>query len=188
MDAARLCRARPRGLRQERDRLSRRAHDRGGCGLRAAFPVRGRARGRYPSAASTARAAESDAMRAGPARGLVRASDGRGKFLSRGGVDRGEVARAACAQARPHEGGAGRGRLAAGLRLYRRRPDGAFRAGCGGGRPPDPAHGAVPPAQRSLRTEPARAGGDRHRPAQCRGRVEQGAARQFRLSLRRARL
>ena len=46
-----------------------------------------------------------------------------GQFLSRGGVGGRRRARAVCASPRPHEGGAGAGRLARGLRLYGRRTD-----------------------------------------------------------------
>ncbi len=129
VDAARSREPRPRRLHQERHRLSRRAHDRRGRGQRAALFVRRQQRNRRASAACAARAPQPDAMRARPAGGLVRASDGGGERLSRGGVGRGAVARAACVAPRPHEIGAGPGRLAGSLRLCGGGPDGALRAG-----------------------------------------------------------
>ncbi len=176
---------RPRRLHQERRRLSRRAHDRRSRRLRAALSVRRRAGDRHPRAAVAASAPQPDAMRARPAGGVVRPSDGGGERLSRGGGGRGPGARAACAAARPHEIGAGAGRLAGGLRIRGGRADRALRAGRRR-HPADPAHGAVPSAQRPLRLEPAGAGGDERRSAQRLRRVEQGAARQLGLPVGRA--
>ena len=121
VDAARLRRARARGLHAERHRPSLGAHDRRGGGVGAAAALRGR---RGDRGASAARPDGAALARPAPAPTSSRpgtASARRRQRLCRGRGGERAPARTACAAARPHEGGAGRRRLAGGVRVRGRR-------------------------------------------------------------------
>ena len=91
------------------------------------------------------------------------------------------------AAARPDEGGARRRRLADGLRISRRRPARVALTTRTRARLPPILHLTLfHPLDDHYGLRAARGRGDGARHPQCRGALEQGAARQFRAALRRA--
>ena len=182
----------------QRHRASRGAADRRGHRLARLRALRGRQRADQASAARPVGAAEpAPGWRFAAGSGRV-ASAARRQRLCRSRrhrrprkqSSRSERARALRAAARPHEGGAGAGWLAAGLRIHGQRRERALRAGVNPGGDKlcaaDPAADTVQSARRLLRAEPAGSRRGRGRHPQRRGQVEQGAARQRGAALRRA--
>ncbi len=184
LDAARLCGARTRRIRQQRDRLSRREAGRRECRRLRLPGGGGRRDARPPSAARPDRAAEPARGRRALHRGDRHASDDRRQRLCRGGERRRRTARAACAAPGSHEAYSRRRRLAGGLRIHRRGPQRALRSV--GRIAADLAPFTAASARRSLRPRAARSSQRRGRHAQCGGEMEQGAARQCGAALRRA--
>ena len=161
LDAARLSRARPRGL--STNAIVHRAVKlvaEGAASVTYLAYEGDAAREPHPLTSLLARPNPRQEPRGVPG-GVVRAPAAGRQRLRRGGDARWRGARALCAAARPHARGAGAGRLAGGLRICGCWPHAALRVELSAAA--DPASGAIPSARRSLRIvfDRARRGRDR---------------------------
>ena len=161
LDAARLSRARPRGL--STNAIVHRAVKlvaEGAASVTYLAYEGDAAREPHPLTSLLARPNPAPGARGVPG-GVVRAPAAGRQRLRRGGDARWRGARALCAAARPHARGAGAGRLAGGLRICGCWPHAALRVELSAAA--DPASGAIPSARRSLRIvfDRARRGRDR---------------------------